>query len=327
MLDFSRRTPMNDAPFILALDQGTTSSRAVLFDRDLQIVASAQQEFPQLYPRPGWVEHDPEDLWQSQRAVLLDALSRADCPPSRVAAIAIANQRETVVVWNRRTGQPVHNAIVWQCRRTADACEALKARGLEDRIREKTGLLLDAYLSATKIQWILDHADGARDAARRGDLLCGTVDSWLLWNLSGGATHATDYTNASRTLLFNIHDLRWDDDLMELFDIPAAMLPAVVPSSGPAAECRLPEFRPADPRPRRGRRSAGRAVRPGRLRPRPGQKHLRHRLLPAHEYGQRSRSVAPGAPDHPHRPDPPRFAGLRPRRQRVHCRRRSPVAA
>ena len=233
---------MNNAPFILALDQGTTSSRAVLFDRDLQIVASAQQEFPQLYPRPGWVEHDPEDLWQSQRAVLFDALSRADCPPSRVAAIAIANQRETVVVWNRRTGRPVHNAIVWQCRRTADACEAFKARGLENLIREKTGLLLDAYLSATKIQWILDHADGARDAARRGDLLCGTVDSWLLWNLSGGTTHATDYTNASRTLLFNIHDLRWDNDLLELFDIPAAMLPAVVPSSGPAAECRLPEF-------------------------------------------------------------------------------------
>ncbi len=233
---------MTDAPYILALDQGTTSSRAILFDRDLRIVASAQQEFPQLYPRPGWVEHDPEVLWQSQRAVLFEALDRAGAAPGRIAALAIANQRETVVVWNRHTGQPVHNAIVWQCRRTAEACEALKARGLEDRIRAKTGLVLDAYLSATKIQWILDHVDGARDAARRGDLLCGTIDSWLLWKLSGGNTHATDFTNASRTLLFNIHELRWDDELLALFDIPVSMLPAVVPSSGPAAECRLPEF-------------------------------------------------------------------------------------
>jgi glycerol kinase len=162
--------------------------------------------------------------------------------PAQVAALAIANQRETVVVWNRHTGQPIHNAIVWQCRRTAEACEALKARGLEDMIRRKTGLVLDAYLSATKIQWILDHVEGARDAARRGDLLCGTIDSWLLWKLSGGAVHATDFTNASRTLLFDIHRLCWDDELLALFDIPAAMLPAVVPSSGPAAECRLPEF-------------------------------------------------------------------------------------
>lgn len=233
---------MTTATTILALDQGTTSSRAILFDRDLHIIASAQQEFPQLYPQPGWVEHDPEVLWQSQCAVMSDVLARADCPPTRVAALAIANQRETVVVWNRHTGQPVYNAIVWQCRRSADACGTLKARGLEDSIRAKTGLLLDAYLSATKLQWILDHVPGARDDARRGDLLCGTIDSWLLWKLSGGATHATDYTNASRTLLFNIHTLRWDPDLLALFDIPAAMLPQVVPSSGLAAECRLPVF-------------------------------------------------------------------------------------
>jgi glycerol kinase len=233
---------MTDAPYILALDQGTTSSRAILFDRDLRIVASAQQEFPQIYPRPGWVEHDPEVLWQSQRAVLFEALERAGCAPAQVAALAIANQRETIVVWNRHTGRPIHNAIVWQCRRTAEACEALKARGLEDMIRRKTGLVLDAYLSATKIQWILDHVEGARDDARRGDLLCGTIDSWLLWKLSGGAVHATDFTNASRTLLFDIHRLCWDDELLALFDIPAAMLPAVVPSSGPAATCRLPEF-------------------------------------------------------------------------------------
>lgn len=233
---------MTTADTILALDQGTTSSRAILFDRDLRIMASAQQEFPQIYPRPGWVEHDPEVLWESQRAVMRDVLARADCPHARVAALAIANQRETIVVWNRHTGQPIYNAIVWQCRRSADACEALKARGLENLIRAKTGLLLDAYLSATKIQWILDHVPGARDDAHRGDLFCGTIDSWLLWKLSGGITHATDYTNASRTLLFDIHTLRWDDELLALFDIPAAMLPQVVPSSGPAAECCLPEF-------------------------------------------------------------------------------------
>jgi glycerol kinase len=233
---------MTPAAYILALDQGTTSSRAILFDRDLNVRASAQQEFPQLYPQPGWVEHDPEVLWQSQRAVLFEALQRAQIPPAAVAALALANQRETAVVWNRRTGQPIHNAIVWQCRRTADACEALKRQGLEPLIRAKTGLVLDAYFSATKFQWILDRVPGARAAAARGELLCGTIDSWLLWKLSGGATHATDYTNASRTLLFNIHDLRWDPELLALFDIPAAMLPAVVPSSGSAATCRLPEF-------------------------------------------------------------------------------------
>ncbi len=233
---------MTDSPFLLALDQGTTSSRSILFDRDLNIVASAQQEFPQIYPQPGWVEHDPEVLWQSQRETMVQALRQSGIPPSRLAAVAIANQRETVVVWDRRTGYPVHNAIVWQCRRTARACEALKARGLETRLWQKTGLVLDAYFSATKIQWILDHVDGARDAARRGDLLCGSIDSWLAWKLTGGSAHITDFTNASRTLLFDIHGLRWDDELLDLFGIPASMLPTVVPSSGIAATCRLPEL-------------------------------------------------------------------------------------
>ena len=226
--------------FILALDQGTTSSRALLFDRDLQPVAAAQREFPQLYPRPGWVEHDPEVLWQSQFAVLSEAIERGGGGPEAVAAVAVANQRETVVVWNRRTGQPIHNAIVWQCRRTADRCAALQAQGHAERIRAKTGLVLDAYFSATKIEWILDHVAGARAAARRGDLLCGTIDAWLVWKLSGGQRHVTDYTNAARTLLFNIHDLRWDEELLDLFGIPAAMLPDVVPSSGLAAECAGP---------------------------------------------------------------------------------------
>ena len=228
--------------FILALDQGTTSSRAMLFDRDLRPCATAQQEFPQIYPRPGWVEHDPEVLWQSQRNALLAVMKQAGCPPAAIAALAVTNQRETVVVWNRRTGKPIHPAIVWQCRRTADRCEALRKQGLADRIRAKTGLVLDAYFSATKIEWILDHVDGARAAARRGDLRCGTVDSWLVWKLSGGQRHVTDYTNAARTMLFNIHDLRWDEELLDLFGIPASMLPDVVPSSGIAAECALPEF-------------------------------------------------------------------------------------
>ena len=228
--------------FILALDQGTTSSRAMLFDRDLRPCATAQREFPQIYPRPSWVEHDPEVLWQSQRSALLDVLKQAGCPPGAVAALAVTNQRETVVVWDRRTGQPIHNAIVWQCRRTAERCDELRNQGHADRIREKTGLVLDAYFSATKIEWILGHVAGARDAARRGDLLCGTVDSWLIWKLSGGRTHSTDYTNAARTMLFDIHALRWDAELLDLFGIPASMLPEVVPSSGLAATCDLPEF-------------------------------------------------------------------------------------
>ena len=228
------------AEYILALDQGTTSSRALLFDRDLRPVAAAQREFPQIYPQPGWVEHDPEAIWQAQLAVLLEVVERAGRGPSAVAALAVANQRETVVVWDRRTGKPVHNAIVWQCRRTAERCEDLRRRGLADRIRAKTGLVLDAYFSATKIEWILGHVAGARAAARRGDLLCGTVDTWLIWKLSGGARHVTDYTNAARTMLFDVHALRWDDELLDLFGIPAAMLPEVVPSSGAAADCALP---------------------------------------------------------------------------------------
>ena len=226
--------------FILALDQGTTSSRALLFDRDLQPRFAAQREFPQLYPQPGWVEHDPETIWQSQLAVLLEVVERAGCGPEAIAALAVANQRETVVVWDRRAGKPIHNAIVWQCRRTADRCETLRNQGRADRIRAKTGLILDAYFSATKIEWILDHVAGARDAARRGDLLCGTIDSWLVWKLSGGQRHVTDYTNAARTLLFNIHELRWDEELLDLFNVPAAMLPEVVSSSGVAAACALP---------------------------------------------------------------------------------------
>ncbi len=223
---------MREKSLILALDQGTTSSRAMLFDEALSVVAVAQQEFPQIYPRAGWVEHDPEALWLSQRSAMSEVLARAGCSLSALAAVAVANQRETVVVWDRKTGRPIHNAIVWQCRRTADFCQELKRQGCEALVRGRAGLVLDAYFSASKIRWILDHVGGAREAARRGELLCGTVDTWLIWKLSGGAAHVTDYTNASRTMLFNIRTLRWDGELLALFDIPPGMLPAVLPSSG-----------------------------------------------------------------------------------------------
>jgi glycerol kinase len=217
--------------YILALDQGTTSSRALLLDRRGEIVALAQKEFTQLYPRPGWVEHDPRDIWSSQAGVAAEALTRAGVGAAAIAAIGITNQRETTIVWDRTTGQPVYNAIVWQDRRTASYCDELKARGLEPMVRAKTGLPIDAYFSATKIRWILDHVEGAREKARAGQLAFGTVDSWLLWNFTRGALHATDVTNAARTMLFDIHTLRWDDALLELFEIPRSMLPEVRSSS------------------------------------------------------------------------------------------------
>ncbi|QGZ62288.1 glycerol kinase GlpK [Paraburkholderia acidisoli] len=217
--------------YILALDQGTTSSRALLLDRRGEIVALAQKEFAQHYPRPGWVEHDPRDIWSSQAGVAAEALTRAGVSSAAVAAIGITNQRETTLVWDRETGQPVYNAIVWQDRRTAAFCDSLKQRGHEAAVRAKTGLPVDAYFSAPKLRWILDHVDGAKDKARAGKLAFGTVDSWLMWHLTRGALHATDVTNAARTLLFNIHTLQWDDDLLALFEIPRNMLPEVRSSS------------------------------------------------------------------------------------------------
>ncbi|MBQ1371548.1 MAG: glycerol kinase, partial [Oscillospiraceae bacterium] len=189
--------------YLLSLDQGTTSSRAILFDRDQRIVALAQKEFRQYYPHPGWVEHDPMELYASQYAVMMEAIAKAGISPAEIAAIGITNQRETTVVWDKTTGRPVYNAIVWQCRRTAPICEELEQRGLTDYIRKTTGLLPDAYFSATKLKWILDHVEGARARAERGELLFGTVDGWLLWKLTDGRVHATDYTNASRTMLFD----------------------------------------------------------------------------------------------------------------------------
>lgn len=217
--------------YILALDQGTTSSRAIVFDESGAVKSVAHAEFGQIYPREGWVEHDPLDIYSSQAGTAAEAIARGGFDRRDIAAIGITNQRETTIVWDRRTGKPVHNAVVWQCRRTAERCDRLKRDGLADVIYKKTGLPIDPYFSATKLEWILDRADVKRESASRGDLLFGTVDSYLMWKLSGGAIHATDYTNASRTMLFNIHTLDWDDELLEIFGVPRAMLPEVKPSS------------------------------------------------------------------------------------------------
>ncbi|RKD22620.1 glycerol kinase [Ammoniphilus oxalaticus] len=217
--------------YVLALDQGTTSSRAILFDHAGKIVGSAQKEFIQYYPQPGWVEHDPVEIWATQWEALQTVLADHQVSAEQIAAIGITNQRETTVVWDRQTGQPIYNAIVWQSRQTADICHDLKKKGYDPLIREKTGLLIDAYFSGTKAQWILDQVAGARERAERGELLFGTVDTWLIWKLTDGKKHVTDYSNASRTLLFNIHTLEWDEELLALMSIPRSMLPVVKSSS------------------------------------------------------------------------------------------------
>lgn len=217
--------------FILAIDQGTTSSRAIIFDKGGNIKSVAQKEFTQFFPHPGWVEHDAHEIWSSQASVIIEAITKADLNAESIAAIGITNQRETTIIWDKETGQPIYNAIVWQDRRTSDYCSELKANGHEEIIKEKTGLLLDAYFSGTKIKWILDNVAGAREKAEDGKLLFGTVDSWLVWKLTNGKTHITDITNASRTLLFNIHTKKWDNELLSLLDIPKALLPEVKSSS------------------------------------------------------------------------------------------------
>ncbi len=217
--------------YILALDQGTTSSRAIVFDREGAARSVAQREFRQIFPRPGWVEHDPDEIWKTQAAVAMEALVSARVAARDVAAIGITNQRETTVIWDRATGEPIHNAIVWQDRRTAKICDELRADGYVDLFRERTGLVLDAYFAGTKVRWILDHVDGARARAERGELAFGTVDSWLIWRLTDGELHVTDATNASRTLLFDIHRGEWDDELLQVLGVPRQMLPEVRPSS------------------------------------------------------------------------------------------------
>ena len=217
--------------YIIALDQGTTSSRAVLLDKNANIIEVAQREFTQIYPQAGWVEHNPMEIWASQSSTLNEVVAKAGITSDKIAAIGITNQRETTIVWEKETGKPIYNAIVWQCRRTADICTQLKADGHESYIRKTTGLVVDPYFSGTKIKWILDHVEGARERAEKGELLFGTVDTWLVWKLTQGRAHVTDYTNASRTMLFNIYTKQWDDKMLELLDIPKAMLPKVCNSS------------------------------------------------------------------------------------------------
>lgn len=218
--------------YLLALDAGTTSSRAIVFSSSGEMISVSQAEFPQIFPKEGYVEHNPEDIWSTQIAVAVKAVAEAGLTYSNISAIGITNQRETVVVWDRATGRPIYNAIVWQCRRTAPYCDELEKLGLSELIREKTGLVLDPYFSATKLKWILDNIPDARERAKRGELCFGTVDCWLIYNLTGKKVHATDYSNASRTMLFNINSLEWDDELLRIFDIPREMLPNVLPSSG-----------------------------------------------------------------------------------------------
>lgn len=217
--------------YILSLDQGTTSSRAILFNKAGEIVDSAQKEFTQIFPKPGWVEHNANEIWGSILAVIAEVLSKTEVSPKEIAGIGITNQRETTVVWEKETGHPVYNAIVWQSRQTAEICDELKAEGLNDLFREKTGLLIDAYFSGTKVKWILDNVEGAREKAENGELLFGTIDTWLIWKLSGGKSHVTDYSNASRTLMYNIYDLKWDEELLDILTVPKSMLPEVKPSS------------------------------------------------------------------------------------------------
>lgn len=217
--------------YIMALDRGTTSSRCIIFDKDGNIIKVAQKEFEQIYPKPGWVEHDAMEIWGSQSGVMREAVDTAGINPEEIAAIGITNQRETTVVWDKKTGKPIYNAIVWQCRRTSEICDELKEKGLTECIREKTGLIIDAYFSATKVKWILDNVEGARERAKKGELLFGTIDTWLIWKLTGGRVHVTDYSNASRTMMYNINTLEWDKEILKELDIPEIMLPEVKESS------------------------------------------------------------------------------------------------
>ena len=219
------------AKYMMALDAGTTSNRCILFNEKGEMVSVAQKEFTQYFPKPGWVEHDANEIWSSQLGVAVEAMQKIGAEASDIAGIGITNQRETAIVWDKKTGEPIYHAIVWQCRRTSEYCDSLKEKGLTESFRKKTGLIIDAYFSGTKVKWILDHVEGARERAKRGELLFGTVETWLIWKMTKGAVHVTDYSNASRTLLYNINELKWDEDILEELDIPICMLPEVKPSS------------------------------------------------------------------------------------------------
>ncbi|MBR0154987.1 MAG: hypothetical protein IJM22_02825 [Treponema sp.] len=217
--------------YIMALDAGTTSNRCILFNKKGEICSVAQREFKQIYPKPGWVEHDANEIWSTQFGVVAEAMAKIGAEAKDIAAIGITDQRETTIVWDKNTGEPVYNAIVWQCRRTSEYCDSLKAKKLEKKIQQKTGLIIDAYFSATKLKWILDNVKGARERAEKGELLFGTVETWLIWKLTKGKVHVTDYSNASRTMMFNINTLKWDDDILKELNIPKCMLPTPLPSS------------------------------------------------------------------------------------------------
>lgn len=261
-------------------------------DHDANIISVSQREFEQIYPKPGWVEHDPMEIWATQSSTLVEVLAKADISSDQIAAIGITNQRETTIVWEKETGKPIYNAIVWQCRRTAEICEHLKRDGLEDYIRSNTGLVIDPYFSGTKVKWILDHVEGSRERARRGELLFGTVDTWLIWKMTQGRVHVTDYTNASRTMLFNIHTLDWDDKMLEVLDIPREMLPEVRRSSevygqtniGGKGGTRIPISGIAGDQP-------GRAVWSVVRERRDGEEYLRHWLLYADEHRRESGEI------------------------------------
>ena len=246
--------------YIMALDAGTTSNRCILFNAQGEICSMAQREFKQIFPKPGWVEHDADEIWACQLGVAVEAMSKIGAEASDIAAIGITNQRETAIVWDKHTGEPVYHAIVWQCRRTSEYCDSLKEKGLTETFREKTGLIIDAYFSGTKVKWILDHVPGARARAERGELLFGTVETWLIWKLTKGAVHVTDYSNAARTMLFNINTLEWDEEILRELDIPCSMLPKVMPSSY-IRDGRFFVFGRTDPDRRCGRRPAVSAVR------------------------------------------------------------------
>ncbi len=297
---------LNMAKYVLALDQGTTSSRAIVFDHAGSIVSVAQKEFPQIYPSPGLVEHDPEAIWSSQLAVGREALQKAGASASDVAALGITNQRETAIVWDKTTGKPVFNAIVWQSRLTVPICDALKAKGFDKEIRERTGLVTDAYFSGTKVKWILDNVPGVREKAERGEALFGNVDTFLMWRLSKGRVHVTDPSNASRTLMYNIYKGEWDDVILKELGVPRAMLPTVMPSSGVFGESD-PEFfggaiKMAGDAGDQQAATFGQAcyLRAGLLRSGYGEEHLWHGQFHAHEHRQQRRTIAE-RPAHDHR--------------------------
>ena len=280
---------MTGSPYVLAIDQGTTSTRAILFDAQGAVRRTAQRELTQHYPQPGWVEHDPEEIWQSVVATCREAAAAADGP---IAALGVANQRETAVLWERATGRPVHNAIVWQDRRTAELCARWRREGLAEIVAQRTGLVIDPYFSASKIRWLLDAVPGVRRRAEEGEIAFGTIDSFLLWRLTGGRRHATDATNAARTMLFDIGRLAWDDELLDAFDIPKAILPEMLDTGARFWRDRARIARRRDPDRGDGRRSAGGADRPGLLFARHDQIDLRHRRLCARQH-RRARRPAP----------------------------------